>query len=140
VEFAALIESYRKHLKIKMRRCAAIEAKLVEKRAVPQFEGRKVEKRVFYGTLELIGAWSGQEHDGGVGFDTLNFTVYRAIGVRRGQEIEHRRLVGSGLPHGPNIAQGALCLGHRARKTLKNRACELAASIPTVYFPVLPRE
>ena len=36
VEFAALIESYRKHLKIKMRRCAAIEAKLVEKRATPQ--------------------------------------------------------------------------------------------------------
>ena len=87
VEFAAFIESYRKNLKIKMRRCAAIEAKLVEKGAAPQRQGGEVEKRVFYSTLELIGARSGQEHDGGVGLDTLNFAVHRAVGVRRGHEI-----------------------------------------------------
>src|SRR5262245_18175435 len=39
LEFAASVDSYRNNIKIKMRSCPAIEAKLVEKRVAPQSQG-----------------------------------------------------------------------------------------------------
>ena len=103
-------DSYRNDFEIKLRCGSSIEGQLVEERAMPFLERRKVKKRVFDRALDLVGAESGQKHHGSVGFDAVHGTSALSVGLRRGHEVEHRRLVGIGLPHGANIAQSRVVL------------------------------
>ena len=98
-------DNYRNHIEIKLTCGTSVDGKLVDERATPILERRKIEKRVFDGALDLVGVGSGQKNHGGVGFDAVHGKVARPIGLRRGHEVEHLRLIGIGLPHNANVAQ-----------------------------------
>ncbi len=51
----AFADNYRNHIEIKLTCGTSVDGKLVEERATPFLERRKVEKRVFDGALDLVG-------------------------------------------------------------------------------------